>query len=131
MGLVVNESAENYLETILILSKRLPVVRSVDIANELNFSKPSVSVAMKKLRESGHIEMEHDGFIHLLPSGREIAEHIYERHRTLTDFFVYLGVSEDVASADACKVEHDLSDETFDKIKEHVRRTMGMDPAEK
>ena len=127
----VYESAEDYLEAILVIGNRRGMVRSIDIANELNFSKPSVSVAMKKLRESGHIEMEHDGFIHLLPSGREIAEHIYERHRTLTDFFVYLGVSEDVASADACKVEHDLSDETFDKIKEHVRRTLGTDPAEK
>ena len=94
------------------------------MANELCFSKPSVSVAMKKLREQGCIEMDQEGFIHLLPAGAEIAEHIYERHRTLADFFVYLGVSEAVASADACKVEHDLSDETFLKIKEHVRRTM-------
>ena len=120
-----NESAENYLETILILSQRLPVVRSIDIAAELGFKKPSVSVAMKKLRESGYIEMELDGHIRLLPAGAEIAERIYERHRTLTDFFVYLGVSEEVASADACKVEHDLSGETFEKIKEHVLRTMG------
>ena len=121
----VYESAEDYLEAILVIGQRRSVVRSIDIANELNFSKPSVSVAMKKLRESGHIEMDKDGFIHLLPSGREIAERIYERHRTLTDFFVYLGVSEDVASVDACKVEHDLSAETFAKIKEHVRRTLG------
>ena len=124
----VYESAEDYLEAILVIGQRRSVVRSIDIANELNFSKPSVSVAMKKLRESGHIEMDKDGFIHLLPSGREIAERIYERHRTLTDFFVYLGVSEDVASVDACKVEHDLSAETFAKIKEHVRRTMGDTP---
>lgn len=121
----VYESAEDYLEAILVIGKRRGAVRSIDIANELNFSKPSVSVAMKKLRESGHIEMAPDGFIRLLPSGREIAEHIYERHRTLRDFFVYLGVSEDAASADACKVEHDLSDETFEKIKAHIRRTMG------
>ena len=127
----VYASADDYLEAILVVGKRRGAVRSIDIANELSFSKPSVSVAMKKLRESGHIEMDRDGFIHLLPSGAEIAEHIYERHRVLTDFFVYLGVSESVASADACKVEHDLSDETFDKIKEHVRWTMGMDPAEK
>lgn len=127
----VYESAEDYLEAILVIGKRRNVVRSIDIANELGFSKPSVSVAMKKLRESGHIEMDPDGFIHLLPSGREIAEHIYERHRTLTDFFVYLGVGEEVASADACKVEHDLSAETFEKIKEHVHRTMGKTPAEK
>lgn len=125
------ESAEDYLEAILVIGQRRSVVRSIDIANELGFSKPSVSVAMKKLRESGRIEMDRDGFIRLLPAGREIAEHIYERHRTLTDFFVYLGVGEETASADACKVEHDLSDETFEKIKEHVRRTMEAEPAEK
>ena len=127
----VQESAENYLETILILGRQKPHVRSIDIVNELSFSKPSVSVAMKKLRESGRIEMDPDGFIRLLPAGREIAEHIYERHRTLTDFFVYLGVDEETASADACRVEHDLSAETFARIKEHVRRTMAADPAEK
>lgn len=120
----VYESAEDYLEAILVIEKRRGIVRSIDIANELNYSKPSVSVAMKKLRESGHIEMDADGYIRLLPSGREIAEHIYERHQTLTDFFIYLGVKEEIASADACKVEHDLSSETFEKIKEHVRRTM-------
>ena len=121
----VYESAEDYLEGILVIQRRRGAVRSIDIANELGFSKPSVSVAMKKLRESGYIEMELDGHIRLLPAGAEIAERIYERHRTLTDFFVYLGVSEEVASADACKVEHDLSGETFEKIKEHVLRTMG------
>lgn len=120
----VYESAEDYLEAILVIGNRRGAVRSIDIANELNFSKPSVSVAMKKLRENGYIEMEADGFIHLLPSGREIAERIYERHRILSDFFAYLGVPEDVASADACKVEHDLSPETFQKIKEHVAKTM-------
>ena len=121
----VYDSAEDYLEAILVIQRRRGAVRSIDIANELGFSKPSVSVAMKKLRESGYIEMELDGHIRLLPAGAEIAERIYERHRTLTDFFVYLGVSEEVASADACKVEHDLSGETFEKIKEHVLRTMG------
>ena len=120
----VYESAEDYLETILVLTKRRDMVRSIDIANELGYSKPSVSNAMKKLRENAYIEVDGDGYIHLLPSGAEIAERIYERHRTLTDFFVYLGVNEDVAAADACKIEHDLSRETFSKIKEHVRRTM-------
>jgi len=124
----VYASAEDYLEAILVVGRRRGVVRSIDIANELNFSKPSVSVAMKKLRESGHIEMDKDGFIHLLPSGSEIAEHIYERHRILTDFFSYLGVSESVASADACKVEHDLSSETFEKIKAHVQQIMAEHP---
>lgn len=112
------------MEAILVVKARRGVVRSIDIANELNFSKPSVSVAMKKLRESGHIEMDQDGYIRLLPSGQAIAEQIYERHQTLTDFFVYLGVDQEVAAADACKVEHDLSRETFEKVKEHIRRTM-------
>lgn len=116
----VYESAEDYLEAILVIGKRKGIVRSIDIANELGFSKPSVSVAMKKLRESGCIEMGPDGHIALLPAGAAIAERIYERHQTLTELFVRLGVSREVAAADACKVEHDLSEETFEKIKEHV-----------
>lgn len=121
----IYESAENYLEAILMIHERRGNVRSIDIANELNFSKPSVSVAMKKLRESGYVEMDADGFIRLLPSGRAIAEHIYERHRMLTDFFIHLGVDAEVAAADACKVEHDLSDETFQKLKAHVLSVIG------
>ena len=105
----IYESAENYLEAILSLHERHGLVRSIDIANELHFSKPSVSVAMKKLRESGYIEMDKDGFISLLPSGEEIARRIYERHKLLTQFFIRLGVDPEVAAADACKVEHDLS----------------------
>ena len=116
----IYESAENYLEAILSLHERHGLVRSIDIANELHFSKPSVSVAMKKLRESGYIEMDKDGFISLLPSGEEIARRIYERHKLLTQFFIRLGVDPEVAAADACKVEHDLSDETFQKMKEHA-----------
>ena len=116
----IYESAENYLEAILSLHERHGLVRSIDIANELHFSKPSVSVAMKKLRESGYIEMDKDGFISLLPSGEEIARRIYERHKLLTQFFIRLGVDPEVAAADACKVEHDLSEETFQKIKEHA-----------
>ena len=116
----IYESAENYLEAILSLHERLGLVRSIDIANELHFSKPSVSVAMKKLRESGYIEMDKDGFISLLPSGEEIARRIYERHKLLTQFFIRLGVDPEVAAADACKVEHDLSEETFQKMKEHA-----------
>lgn len=128
----VYESAEDYLEAILVIGQRRGAVRSIDVANELGFSKPSVSVAMKKLRESGHIEMAPDGLIRLLPSGRAVAEQIYERHRTLADFFVYLGVDEASASADACRVEHDLSAGTFEKLKEHIHRTMGArDAAEK
>ena len=116
----IYESAENYLEAILSLHERHGLVRSIDIANELHFSKPSVSVAMKKLRESGYIEMDKDGFISLLPAGEEIARRIYERHKLLTQFFIRLGVDPEVAAADACKVEHDLSDETFQKMKEHA-----------
>ena len=116
----IYESAENYLEAILSLHERHGLVRSIDIANELHFSKPSVSVAMKKLRESGYIEMDKDGFISLLPSGEEIARRIYERHKLLTQFFIRLGVDPEVAAADACKVEHDLSEETFHKMKEHA-----------
>lgn len=116
----IYESAEDYLESILMLKERLGVVRSIDIVNELGVSKPSVSVAMKKLRENGYIHMDTDGFITLLPEGQEIANRIYTRHRLLTQFFIRLGVSEEVAAADACKIEHDLSEETFEKIKAHA-----------
>lgn len=116
----IYESSENYLEAILSLREQHGMVRSIDIANQLHFSKPSVSVAMKKLRESGYIEMDKDGLISLLPAGEEIARRIYERHQLLTQFFIRLGVSPEVAAADACKVEHDLSDETFQKIKAHA-----------
>ena len=116
----IYESAENYLEAILSLHETHGLVRSIDIANHLHFSKPSVSVAMKKLRESGYIEVDKEGYISLLPAGEEIARRIYERHKLLTQFFIHLGVSPDVAAADACKIEHDLSEETFQKIKEHA-----------
>ena len=116
----IYESSENYLEAILSLREQHGMVRSIDIANQLHVSKPSVSVAMKKLRESGYIEMDKDGLISLLPAGEEIARRIYERHQLLTQFFIRLGVSPEVAAADACKVEHDLSDETFQKIKAHA-----------
>ena len=111
-----NESAEDYLETILMLSKTLPVVRAVDIATELDFKKSSVSVAMKNLRENGYISMDPDGFIKLEAPGMEIAQRIYGRHRALTAFFVALGVDPDIAARDACKVEHDLSEETYRKM---------------
>ena len=116
----VYTSGEDYLEAILVIQREKGVVRSIDIANELGYSKPSVSIAMKKLREQNCIEMDSDGCITLLPAGREIAEHIYDRHRVLTDFFVHLGVSPDTAAEDACKVEHDLSEETYQRIKEHA-----------
>lgn len=119
--MVVNESAENYLETILILSKELPVVRSVDIANELGFKKSSVSVAMKNLREKQHITVDKSGFITLTPSGREIAEMIYERHQLLSAWLIQLGVEKKTAVEDACKIEHVISKESFQAIKTHVQ----------
>lgn len=114
-----NESTENYLETILMLSKRLPVVRSVDIANEMGFKKPSVSIAMKNLREKGYITVMEQGYIFLTDSGREIAEMIYERHEFLTNWLVKLGVDEKIASEDACRIEHDISKESFEAIKKY------------
>lgn len=119
--MAVNESAENYLETILILSRELPVVRSVDIANELGFKKSSVSVAMKNLREKEHIVVDKSGFITLTPSGREIAEMIYERHEMLSSWLMRLGVSKDVALEDACKMEHVISKESFEAIKKAIQ----------
>lgn len=118
----IHESAEDYLEAILILRERQGSVRSIDIVHQLELTKPSVSVAMKRFRENGYIEMDADGFITLLPPGEEIAQRIYDRHKLLTKFLVALGVSEETAAADACKMEHDLSDETFEKIKAHAHR---------
>lgn len=121
----INESAENYLETILILSKQLPVVRSVDIANELNFKKSSVSVAMKNLRESGHIIVNKSGgFIYLTDSGKEIAEMIYERHELLSSWLELLGVDKKTAVEDACKIEHVISKKSFNAIKNHVKKSI-------
>ena len=119
-----NESAENYLETILILSKSHPVVRSVDVAAELGFKKSSVSVAMKHLRENGHITVTPEGYIYLTDSGQEIAEMIYERHQLLSSWLIYLGVDEETALNDACRLEHDLSPLSFKKLKEHILATM-------
>jgi Mn-dependent DtxR family transcriptional regulator len=115
-----NESSENYLETILMLSKTRPVVRSVDIAEELGYKKSSVSVAMKHLREREHITVTKEGFIYLTPSGKEIAEMIYERHQLLTNWLVHLGVDEKIASEDACRIEHDISKESFEAIKKFI-----------
>ncbi len=118
--MAVNESAENYLETILILGKTLPGVRSIDIVHELGYKKSSVSVAMKNLREKEHIVVDEFGFITLTSSGREIAEMIYERHQLLTTWLTGLGVPAEIAAEDACKMEHILSPETFEAIKKHV-----------
>lgn len=115
-----SESAENYLETILILSQRLPVVRSVDIANELGFKKSSVSIAMKNLREKQQITVTDAGFIYLTESGKAIADMIYERHQLLSAWLIKLGVPEKTATEDACRIEHVISSESFEAIKKHV-----------
>lgn len=120
--MVIHESAEDYLEAILILKERLGMVRSIDVVNEKHFKKPSVSVAMKKLSENGYIEMDREGFITLTDKGYEIASSVYNRHKLLTRFFVALGVNEQTAAADACKIEHDISEETFQKILEHAKK---------
>ena len=114
--MIINESAENYLETILILSNKLPVVRSVDVANELDFKKSSVSIAMKNLKSNGHITVTDAGFIYLTESGREIAEKVYERHRFISSWLISLGVPEDIATEDACKMEHIISNESYAAI---------------
>ncbi|MEY8338346.1 metal-dependent transcriptional regulator [Lachnospiraceae bacterium 62-35] len=119
----IQESAENYLETILILSQRKPHVRSVDIANELDFSKPSVSVAMRNLRENGYIIIDDNGYITLTESGRKIAETIYERHTTLSHWLMFLGVDEKTAVEDACRIEHVVSAESFLAIKTHITQS--------
>lgn len=117
-----NESAENYLETILMLSKKLPVVRAVDIANELGYKKSSVSIAMKHLREKEHITVSDAGFITLTESGKNIAEMIFERHEMLTSVLTSLGVPEDIASEDACRIEHVLSPKSFEALKNHFSK---------
>ncbi len=112
-----NESSENYLETILVLSQKLPLVRSVDIANELGYKKSSVSVAMKHLREAEYINVDGLGGIHLTDSGKKIADMIYERHTLLSSLLISLGVPEEIALEDACKIEHVISPESFQAIK--------------
>lgn len=118
--MVIHESAEDYLESILILGEACGQVRSIDIVNRLGFSKPSVSIAMKKLRENGYITMAADGTITLTASGLEIASRVYGRHKLLTELFVRLGVGAEQAAADACRVEHDLSQETMDRIQDFL-----------
>lgn len=113
----IHESAENYLETILMIKNKKGLVRSIDIANELEFSKPSVSVAMKNLRQNGYIDVDENGYITLLESGLEIAEKMYERHTTISDWLISLGVNSQTAVDDACKMEHIISNESFEAIK--------------
>ena len=118
----IQESAENYLETIYILTRRNGIVRSIDIVNELDFTKPSVSVAMKKLREAHHIIVSPEGFITLTETGKEIADRIYERHTLLSSWLTQLGVDPEIASEDACRMEHVISAESFEAIKAHISK---------
>ena len=120
--LKIQESAENYLETILVLQKRNGQVRSIDIVNELNFTKPSVSVAMKNLRQNGLIEVDTNGYITLLEEGLTIANKIYERHTILTELLMGIGVDVKTAEEDACKIEHHISDASFEAIKKYLKK---------
>lgn len=120
----IQESAENYLETILILSQRQPAVRSIDIANEMGFSKPSVSIAMKHLRENGYVVVDEDGHLKLTPSGLAVAAKIYERHTVISDMLTRLGVDPKIAAEDACRIEHVISSESFEALKKHVKEYM-------
>lgn len=117
--MVIKESAENYLEAILMLHKKNGYVRSIDVANELNFSKPSVSVAMKHFREEGYINVADDGGITLTEKGRDVATRVYERHQLIAKILMDLGVDKETAYEDSCKIEHDLSQESFEKIREY------------
>ena len=119
--MAIKESAENYLETILMLKKEKGEVRSIDIANELEFSKPSVSIAMKNLRENGYIETSKDGYITLTDKGADIAERMYERHVMITNWLVSIGVEPQTAASDACRIEHVLSEQSFEAIKRHAQ----------
>lgn len=118
----IYESAEDYLERILILKQKKGNVRSIDIANDMNFSKPSVSVAMKKLRENGYITCSEDGLLYLTDKGMKIASETYEKHIVLTKVLMDLGVPEQIARTDACKIEHDISKESFEAIKKHINK---------
>lgn len=120
--MVIHQSAEDYLESILVLQEQCGQVRSIDIVNRLGYSKPSVSIAMKKLRESGYISMSPDGLITLNDSGLEVARKVYSRHQVITELFRMMGVSEEMAAEDACRVEHDLSQETFERIRTFVQQ---------
>lgn len=113
----IHEATEMYLETILVLKNRLGLVRSIDVATEMGYSKPTISVAMKKFRQEGLVTVDESGFINLTEKGRDIAERIYERHQVLTHILVSLGVSKENAEQDACRIEHDICDETFEALK--------------
>jgi len=119
--MAITEAVENYLETILILSEKQPDVHAIDICSYMGYSRPTVSIILKKMRDDGLVNVDEESHhITLTDTGRQVAERIYDRHKTLSDFFIYLGVSKDTAAEDACKVEHDLSDETFERLRAHL-----------
>lgn len=123
----IQESAENYLEAILMLKNKHGYVRSIDVANQLNFTKPSVSVVMKSFREEGYVTVDHEGNISLTDKGLAIAEKVYERHLVIAKILIALGVDEKTAYEDSCKIEHDISDVSFQKLKEHLKKHMPED----
>ena len=118
----INKTSEDYLEAMLMMQEKHGYIRSIDVAEQLGVTKPSVTYSTKRLRENGYITMDNDSYITLTDSGMEIAERIYERHKLLTEFFMRLGVNPEIAQADACKIEHDLSEDTFAKICSHAKR---------
>ena len=120
--MLIKESAENYLEAILVLNQKKGYVRSIDVANELGFTKPSVSVAMKRFREDGYITIDKDGRISLTEKGMEIANRVYERHQVIAKVLMMIGVDEDIAYEDSCKIEHDISEQTFEKLKDYLKK---------
>ena len=122
--MAITEAVENYLETILILSQKQPDVHAIDVCSYLGYSRPTVSIILKKMKEEGLETVDSDNHIRLTDAGKSIAERVYDRHRTLTGFFEMLGVNKDTAAEDACLVEHDLSDETFALLKAHYNRLM-------
>ena len=126
--MILQESGEMYLETILVLRDKKPEVRSIDISEHMGFSKPSVSRAVKLLKTNGYIEVDNNGFITLTPSGEEVAGKIYERHNLLTQYFEAIGVPKEIAEDDACKIEHIISDETFDAMKRHSEKYSHVKP---
>ena len=120
--MAITEAVENYLETILILSQKQPDVHAIDICSYLGYSRPTVSIILKKMKDEGLVAVDDDNHIRLTDGGRIVAERIYDRHTVLTDFFTYLGVKRDIAAEDACKVEHDLSEDTFALLKAHYKK---------
>lgn len=120
--MAITEAVENYLETILILSEKQPDVHAIDICSYLGYSRPTVSIILKKMKDEGLVTVDSDNHIRLTAEGKKVAERIYDRHKVITGFFEYLGVSRDTAAEDACKIEHDISDETFALLKEHYKK---------